>query len=160
DSQPNDPQDFAFSAGGGLSPSSFSLDDDSDPTLSNTRTFSNLIPGSGYSLSETVPRGWDLTAATCVNEGSISHIGASAGKTVTCTLSNSLIQNPRQIVLVEDTPPDDPQDFSFTAGGGLSPAGFSLDDDSDPTLPNTQTFSNVTPGSGYSVAETVAPGWK
>src|SRR2546430_16751245 len=63
DSQPNDAQDFAFSAGGGLSPSSFSLDDDADPTLSNTRTFSNVVPGSGYSLSETVPSGWDLTSS-------------------------------------------------------------------------------------------------
>ena len=51
DSQPNDPQDFSFTAGGGLSPSSFSLDDDADPTLSNTRTFSNIVPGSGFSLS-------------------------------------------------------------------------------------------------------------
>src|SRR2546421_8341709 len=60
-STPNAPQDFGFTAGGGLSPSSFSLDDDSDPTLSNTRTFSDLVPGSGYSLDETVPSNWDLT---------------------------------------------------------------------------------------------------
>ena len=44
------------------------------------------------------------------------------------------------IVVRKDAVPDDPQDFSFTAGGGLSPASFQLDDDSDPTLSNTQTF--------------------
>ncbi len=33
------------------------------------------------------------------------------------------------IVAVKDAQPDDPQDFTFTAGGGLSPASFQLDDD-------------------------------
>ena len=50
DAVPNDPQDFSFTAGGGLSPSAFSLDDDADGTLSNTRTFTGLLSGSGYSL--------------------------------------------------------------------------------------------------------------
>ena len=49
---PNDAQDFAFTAGGGLSPTSFSLDDDGDGTLSNTRTFDDLNAASGYSLAE------------------------------------------------------------------------------------------------------------
>ena len=44
DAQPNDPQDFSFTAGGGLSPTSFQLDDDTDPALSNTRTFDDLVP--------------------------------------------------------------------------------------------------------------------
>ena len=57
---------------------------------------------------------------------------------------------------MKDALPDDPQDFSFTAGGGLSPASFSLDDDADPTLPNTRTFNDVPVGSGYSVAQTRA----
>ena len=54
--------------------------------------------------------------------------------------------------MVKDATPDDPQDFAFTAGGGLSPTSFSLDDDADATLSNTQTFTNVVPGSGYSLA--------
>ncbi len=75
---------------------------------------------------------------------------------VTCSFVNA---KRGQIVVVKDATPDDPQDFSFTAGGGLTPASFSLDDDANGTLSNTQSFNSVVPGSGYSVAETVPAGW-
>src|SRR5206468_3164015 len=88
EAQPNDPQDFSFTAGGGLSPSSFALDDDSDPTLSNTRTFSSVVAGSGYSLSESVPSGWDQTGATCDDGSPVSNIDVAPGETVTCTFTN------------------------------------------------------------------------
>jgi hypothetical protein len=45
------------------------------------------------------------------------------------------------------------QSFDFTASGGLSPATFSLTDGT------SQTFSGVTVGSGYSIAETTVAGW-
>ena len=53
--------------------------------------------------------------------------------------------------MTKDAQPDDPQDFSFTAGGGISPSSFQLDDDGN----NSNTLSNqrtlfVAPGSGYS----------
>jgi plastocyanin len=156
DAQPNDPQDFSFTAGGGLSPSSFSLDDDSDGTLSNTRTFANVLPGSGYSVSESVPAGWSLASATCDDGSPISNINVAAGETVTCTWTN---QRHGQIHVIADSQPNDAQDFSFTAGGGLSPAGFSLDDDSDGTLSNTQAFNDVAPGSGYTIGESTPAGW-
>ncbi len=156
DAQPNDSQDFSFTAGGGLSPNSFSLDDDSDGTLSNTRTFSSVTPGSGYSLAETVPSGWDQTGATCDDGSPIANISISAGETVTCTFTN---RKRGQIVVVKDAQPNDAQDFAFTAGGGLSPASFNLDDDADATLSNTRTFANVVPGSGYSLSETLPANW-
>ncbi len=156
DAQPNDPQDFGFTAGGGLSPGSFSLDDDANGTLSNTQTFANVVPGATYSVSETVPGGWDQTSATCSDGSPVSNIDVGAGETVTCTFVNA---KRGQIVVVKDATPDDPQDFSFTAGGGLSPASFSLDDDANPTLSNTRTFATVLPGSGYSLSETVPSGW-
>ena len=44
-------------------------------------------------------------------------------------------RDPATLTIVKDTQPDGPQDFAFTTtGAGLSP--FSLDDDTDPTLPN------------------------
>jgi len=156
DSQPNDPQNFDFTASGGLSPSSFQLDDDADPTLSNTRTFANVAPGSGYSIAEIVPSGWDQQSATCSDGSPVTNVGVSPGETVTCTFTN---RKQARIVVVKDSQPDDPQDFSFTAGGGLTPLSFQLDDDSDPTLSNTRTFANVAPGSGYSIAETVPTNW-
>ncbi len=156
DATPDDPQDFAFTAGGGLSPASFSLDDDANATLSNTRTFSNLAPGSGYSLSEALPAGWDQTAATCDDASPVANISVSPGEAVTCTFSN---RKRGRVVVVMDATPDDAQDFAFTAGGGLSPASFSLDDDADATLANTRTFNDVAPGSGYSLAQALPAGW-
>ncbi len=156
DAQPNDPQDFSFTAGGGLSPTSFALDDDADGALSNSRTFADLVPGSGYSLAETVPSGWDQTGVTCDDGSAPSNIGVSAGEVVTCTFTND---KRGQITIVHDAVPDDAQDFTFTAGGGLSPASFALDDDLDPALSNTRTFSDIAVGSGYSLAETVPSGW-
>src|SRR5438309_5518117 len=88
DAQPESPQDFNFTAGGGLNPSSFKLDDNSDPTYSNTQTFDNLVPGSGYSLSESVPSGWDQSGASCNDGSPINNIDVSSGETVTCTFTN------------------------------------------------------------------------
>jgi hypothetical protein len=96
---PDDAQDFGYTtSGSGLS--SFSLDDDADPTLSNTRTFTNLVPGS-YSVTETLPvTGWDLTALSCsstngssttgTNLGTgVSSITLGAGDSVTCRYTNT-----------------------------------------------------------------------
>src|SRR6476646_1248073 len=49
---------------------------------------------------------------------------------------------PGTIVVNLNSIPDGPQDFRFNGAG----AEFLLDDDSDPTLPNQQTISGVTPG--------------
>jgi Ca2+-binding RTX toxin-like protein len=88
DATPNHAQDFAFTAGGGLTPSSFSLDDDTDLTLERTRMFT-VDPGSGYSLSQATVAGWAQTSATCNDGSPVSNIGVSAGETVTCTFTNS-----------------------------------------------------------------------
>ena len=158
DAVPDAAQDFSFTAGGGLSPSSFSLDDDSEGTLSNTKTFEGVAPGSGYSVAENVPpSNWTQTSATCDDGSPISNINVSLGETVTCTFTNKS----GKIVVVKDTQPDDPQDFNFTTGGGLSPSSFQLDDDGDPfnTPKNSRTFEGVAPGSGYSISEAVPAGW-
>jgi hypothetical protein len=144
-----DPTDtsFSFTAGGGLSPSSFSLKN------GGQQTFSNLLPGNGYSAAETVPVGWDLTTSTCDDGSPVTAIDVAAGETVTCTFTNRL---KGKIVIKKVTDPSpDPTDtsFSFTAGGGLAPGSFNLKNGGQ------QTYSNVTPGSGYGAAETVSSGW-
>jgi hypothetical protein len=144
-----DPTDtsFSFTAGGGLSPSSFSLKN------GGQQTYSDLLPGNGYSVAETVPAGWDLTSSTCDDGSPISNIDLSAGETVTCTFTNRL--RGKIIIRKITNPSPDPSDtsFSFTAGGGLSPSSFSLKNGGQ------QTYSNVVPGNGYSAAETVPAGW-
>ncbi|WP_455276343.1 prealbumin-like fold domain-containing protein, partial [[Eubacterium] cellulosolvens] len=59
---PDDPQDFDFTITGGLTPSSFTLDDDGDNTNTymNNKTY-DVDPGT-YTVTETpVPGGWQLT---------------------------------------------------------------------------------------------------
>jgi Prealbumin-like fold domain len=165
DAVPNDPQDFAFTTtGSGLS--SFSLDDDADPTLSNTKTFTNLVPGS-YSVTETALTGWDLSNLSCTQSGTgtssstdvptaTATITLGAGGNVTCTYTNT---KRGSITIIKDAVPNAAQDFAYTSTGGLSPSGFSLDDDADPTLSNTQSYTNVAPGN-YTVTEGAVSGWK
>ena len=157
DAQPDGPQDFDFTAGGGLSPSTFQLDDDAtNNTLPKTRTFSNLVPGGGYSLGESVPAGWELSA-TCSDGSPISNIDVAPGEAITCTFVNRKLG---RINVIKDAQPNDPQDFSFTTGGGLSPSSFVIDDDggiADPS--NVYTFDGLSPRGGYSVSESATPGW-
>jgi hypothetical protein len=61
------------------------------------------------------------------------------------------------ITIVKDAMPDDPQDFDFTSSDP-SIGNFSLDDDSDPSLPNGITFTGLLAGS-YRFTETVPVGW-
>ena len=160
DARPNDPQDFDFTAGGGLSPSTFTLDDDGNESngVASTRAYTSVPPGSGYSVAETVPSGWTQASATCSDGSPITNIDISAGENVTCTFTND---RQATLVVIKDAQPDDPQDFSFTTGGGLSPTSFQLDDDGDDSnaLASSRTFTNLTPGSGYSVSEAPQPGW-
>ncbi len=59
---------------------------------------------------------------------------------------------PGSITIIKDAVPDDAQDFSFTGSLG----NFSLDDDADGTLPNSTTFTSLTPN-GWPVTESSIP---
>jgi uncharacterized repeat protein (TIGR01451 family) len=74
-----DPQLFTFAPSYG---SNFQLSD------GQTNTSAFLTPGT-YSVSETVPGGWDQTGATCDDGSSPGSIGLSAGETVKCTFTNT-----------------------------------------------------------------------
>ncbi len=163
DSQPNSDQDFSFTTSGtGLS--SFSLDDDTDPTLSNTIFFGNLDTGT-YTVSEGAAAGWSLSNITCTDptQNSTSGLPAAptaiinlaAGENVTCTFTNTQVTG--SITVVKDANPNDPQDFSFTTTGtGLT--NFSLDDDADGTLPAFRDFLGLTAGT-YTITEGATTGW-
>jgi hypothetical protein len=95
DTVPDGPQDFAFTTTGGLNPSTFSLDDDADGTLSDSLTFMGLL--GGYTVTEGAVGGFALTGLTCVDPdgGSTTNLGTrtatidvDAGEAVTCTFTN------------------------------------------------------------------------
>jgi len=134
------PQSFAFEASydeGGFSLSDGEQDDSGE-----------LLPGM-YSVSESVPASWDLTAATCSDGSDPSEIELSAGENVTCVFTNTLQRG--SIIVQKQTDPDGhPQSFAFEAS--YDEGGFSLSDgeqnDSGELLPGT-----------YSVSENVPAGW-
>jgi uncharacterized cupredoxin-like copper-binding protein len=159
----DDPQDFSYTTTGGLSPSSFSLDDDSDNTLSNTQTYTNIAPGT-YTVTESLPvSGFDLTNLVCVERDSettvniamgTATIDLDPGESVTCTYTNT---KKGSINIIKNTVPDDPQDFSFSSNitGCTS---FSLDDDSNATLSNTKVCNDLAVGS-YTITESAVSGF-
>jgi hypothetical protein len=146
-------QQFSFITADGSISDAFQLTDVAAPHTTW------VTPGT-YSITETLPPGWALTAATC----SGGPFGAGASYTngapfvvqdvdhVTCTFTNSKCYG--SITIIKDAVPNDPQDFTF--GGGLG--NFSLDDDADPVLSNTKTFTGLAPGL-YNVQEILPSGW-
>ncbi len=95
DAKPDSAQDFTYSAtGSGLS--GFSLDDDDNDTLSNMKTFANLLAGS-YSVTEGAVGGWDLTSIDCtkaggstaVIDGATANMTLTSGGSITCVYVNS-----------------------------------------------------------------------
>ena len=164
DAIPNNAQDFAYTTTGGLSPSSFNLDDDADGTLSNTQTFTGLLPGNFTVVEGANPSGWALTNLTCTGGGAntttsvatrTATIGLDAGENITCTFENTAGAS---LTIIKDAIPNSAQDFAYTSTGGLSPSSFTLDDDADATETNTRTYSNILPGA-YSVTEGAVGGW-
>ncbi|KKL88008.1 hypothetical protein LCGC14_1929010, partial [marine sediment metagenome] len=120
DTQPNDTQDFSYTTTGGLTPLTFTLDDDSDITNSNIQEFFD-IPVGPYTVTESSVTGFDLTAITCIDSSTPSTgdpstrtatINLDPGETVTCTFENTK----RGTIIVEKItdPAGDPATFTFT----------------------------------------------
>jgi len=97
DAVPNGPVNFQFDPSPNFAPFDFFLDDDSDPSLPNEVTASNLPAGQTYEVSEVnVPPGWQLTDITCVggganttSAGATATIGLDPGENVVCTFTNT-----------------------------------------------------------------------
>jgi plastocyanin len=161
DAQPNDAQDFAFTTTGSQL-SGFSLDDDADPTLSNTKVFT--ISGTSFgqkTITESAVAGWSLTSLSC-SEGTTSlgtrtaTLQVDSGDAITCTFTN---KKDATVTVVKDAQPDSAQDFGFTTTGSQL-SGFSLDDDADPTLSNTKVFTISGTGFGQkTITESAVAGW-
>ena len=84
-----------------------------------------LAPGNTYAVGETVPSGWDLTSAVCkladgttttgtLSVSNITGITVEAGKTTTCTFTNSLLPT----IIVRKISTGSVGAFGFTTTGG------------------------------------------
>jgi len=162
---------FDFSLAGSVS-DSFMLDADEDAAVPSTKTFTGLTFGQ-FTVSESAP-GYTTEVACSDPDGGSTTGAASAtidldpGEAVSCTFTNTLITT-GTIVVVNDTAPDGPQDFSYVTtsptantASALPPgivsfaAGFTLDDDADATAPGTVTFTDLDQGMHTITANAVA----
>ncbi|MES2971305.1 MAG: hypothetical protein V4702_03230 [Patescibacteria group bacterium] len=135
-----DPQSFDFTAGG-TGYNNFSLTDAAAPNNQQ------VVPGL-YTVTETVPAGWDQTSATCDSDEAPGSIDVGPGETVTCTFTN---QKDANIVVIKQTiPAGDLTLFTFVAN--YDNDGFSLSDG------QSNDSGDLNPGA-YSVSETVPVGW-
>jgi hypothetical protein len=140
-----DPQAFSFTLAGGPDAISqaFSLTDTSAPYDSGF-----VRPGTFAITQGAIPADWDFTGATCSDGSPVSAVAVSYGETVTCTFRHT---KRGKIVVIKDARPNDAQDFTFSIWGPGLGQSFPLDDDADPTLANSRSFT-VLPGS-YDVSE-------
>jgi uncharacterized repeat protein (TIGR01451 family) len=147
--------------------SSFTLDtnaaDNTNPA-DKTFTFSGTNYGS-KSVTEAATAGWTLTDVSCTGatnsgSGSTATVDVNPGDNVVCTFTNV---KDATLTITKNAIPNDAQDFAFTTTGTGSAAfnsGFSLDDDADPALPNTRTFTfDGTQLGAKTVTEGPTAGW-
>jgi uncharacterized repeat protein (TIGR01451 family) len=133
-----DPQVFSFAAS--YDADGFSLSD------GQQNDSGGLAPGT-YSVSETVPAGWDLKSAVC-SDGSPAAISLQAGEVVTCVFTNE--KDARIVVEKQTLPNGDPQSFHFDASYDAD--GFDLTDGQQ------NNSGDLDPGN-YSVSEDLPAGW-
>lgn len=101
-------REFDFTAGGGLSPATFSLSD------GETQEFT-VSAGDGYSVAETPEAGWS-TSFVVSNGSPPDNISVGSGETVVVTVTNT--QGPPPV------PPTEGNDCCASSGpGGGSPGG-------------------------------------
>jgi hypothetical protein len=141
---------FDFTLSGGGASRTFQLTGTGVPFDSG-----ELTPGS-YSLTETLPPGWDRVGASCDNGDDPGSIDLGPDQTVICTFTNRI--RPGRILVDKVTDPQgSTQSFDFTLSGAGVSQTFPLTDaaaphDSGDLLPTSENGT-------YSVAEAVTPGW-
>ena len=166
DTAPDDARAFTFTGcagpGGSQGCGSFVLDDDGDPTLPRTLSFP-MVAGTEYSVTQAAVPGYGLTDVTC-SSGEVELTARRVtfeprpAEVITCTFQ----ARATTLTVVQDTSPDAAQDFGFTgcsvAGGPPACGRFTLDDDSDPTLPRTASGAGLAADS-YRVTQDEVAGY-
>lgn len=104
-----------------------------------TQTFNNLTPGS-YSITETVPEGWEIKTNTCQN------VQVGIGQNATCMITNT--KKSKVTIRKETIPEDSVTDFLFKA-----------DYIGEFNLKNNESKSSYIEPGNRNVIEEVPKGW-
>ena len=123
-------------------------------SATDTPEISPVPPGSGYSIIETVPSGWQQVSTTCDNGDTIDNISVNEGQTVTCTFTNtnvadlgiSMIDTPDPVIAGNNLT----HTISISNSGPLPATNVSV----SITLPISLTYVSGT-GSGWSCSESM-----
>jgi len=152
--------------GADLSQWSFSLDGKTavKADANGAVDFGQVTTLDNHTIVESGPAGYRTASISCSPQAGTPNLEAGSvattvtkGGTTVCTFNNNVDKG--SVTIIKNAIPDDPQDFAFSFGNLVSGLGnFNLDDDTDATLPNTQTFSNLFPGS-YNLSEGSVAGW-
>jgi hypothetical protein len=163
DAVPDNAQDFGYSTTGGLSPSTFTLDDDADTTYLNTQTYSGITSFVTYTVAETKVSAWTVTfpdgpcALTSGNGGGSTAAQTTTTATVTinmkegenysCTFTNT--RSNGTIILNKSVTNSyggnaGVDDFGLTIGGTARNSGGSI---------------SATPGTAYAINEAGLAGY-
>jgi hypothetical protein len=128
DTVPNDPQDFSFThniTSNPAVPSPFKLDDDSNPTLSNMRTFLD-VPAGSYTVTEMTVPSIPLLSIICADPtgdsgraGNSADIELDAGETVTCTFINGVQEAPCENGVLSVPQPEDAISMTTVRSGNI-----------------------------------------
>lgn len=103
-----------------------------------------------YSVTETVPTGWEQTGNTCLG------VSVSAGQTVTCTITNRKFA---RLVIVKNAN-GGADTFGFTIGGDISATPSITTTGGSIVTPSTGSFGIDIFAGSYTVNETTMPaGW-
>jgi hypothetical protein len=147
---------YTYANGGG-----FAGDKSARITVSFTAAVANPVLAWGGHIATRAD--WGSANSAVAISGSPYHMRLIAldgsGGNQDRSLSAEAVIFPGSITIIKNAVPDDAQDFAYSTTGGLSPATFSLDDDANGTLLNSQLFSGITSFVSYTVAETTASGW-
>jgi len=176
---PDDGQDFSYTASGtGMTPSSFSLDDDADGTLPNFQLFSGLVPGGTRTVTEGAVTGWTLTNIACTGatNSTISRkgsggggdtdafqpgddhvdIGLAAGENVECTFTNT----GNASLAIQKQTVGGTASFSYTVDGtGLSAFSRNTATQGNPTTQAAIALSGTQLSDSKYVTESALAGW-
>jgi hypothetical protein len=158
---------FSFASAGALAglgtpavPNPVSVTTASNTGSSPTFTFANLAAaGSTLSFAEMAKAGWSFTSlvitggsADDTSTGDAASLMVQPGENIVVTYTDTKLGT---VTVVKHAVPNAAQDFNFSGTLGA----FSLDDDADPTLLNTNLFTDLLPGT-YTIVEAPSPsGW-